>query len=576
MQSERELKEQLRNIDHKSYPLYKSLKGAYSFKNFVFHINHVQGDPFAAPSDVSVTVDVKKAGFPAYALKNALTKDTLADVILREFSKQISQFAFKAKGSGKSGLLSVSHPGQEVLKRTAAQVDDKEIVIRFSIGFPANGRTINARELDKIIFEYLPVCVEKALYYKNLDAKRLEEAIALAEDQQAIREQLKEKKLVAFIANGSVLPRESGISSRPMKHAKAFTSPESLQVSMELPHKGTIYGMGIKQGITLIVGGGYHGKSTLLNALELGIYNHIAGDGREYVIADETALKLRAEDGRCIKNVDISMFINDLPNGIDTHAFSTLDASGSTSQAAGVIEGMESGSRLFLLDEDTSATNFMVRDAFMQRVVSMDHEPITPFLARARDLYEKAGISTILVAGSSGAFFHIADTVIQMDQYVPLDITKKAKELCKEFPISEEESRPFVLPQSHRIMEKDKNGATKRRDYRSGAIKKDAPEHLKVKTMGVEGFSIGKQNVNLHALEQLVDSEQTAALGLLLKYAVENLIDGKRTIAEIADDLDEKLARDGMQFTVGHGTLCGGYALPRKQEIYACFNRYRV
>lgn len=576
MQSERELKEQLRNIDHKSYPLYKSLKGAYSFKNFVFHINHVQGDPFAAPSDVSVTVDVKKAGFPAYVLKNALTKDTLADVILREFSKQISQFTFKAKGSGKSGLLSVSHPGQEVLKRTAAQVDDKEIVIRFSIGFPANGRTINARELDKIIFEYLPVCVEKALYYKNLDAKRLEEAIALAEDQQAIREQLKEKKLVAFIANGSVLPRESGVSAHPMKHAKVFTSPESLQVSMELPHKGTIYGMGIKQGITLIVGGGYHGKSTLLNALELGIYNHIAGDGREYVIADETALKLRAEDGRCIKNVDISMFINDLPNGMDTHAFSTLDASGSTSQAAGVIEGMESGSRLFLLDEDTSATNFMVRDAFMQRVVSMDHEPITPFLARARELYEKAGISTILVAGSSGAFFHIADTVIQMDQYVPLDITKKAKDLCKEFPISEEKPRPFVLPQSHRIMEKDKNGATKRRDYRSGAIKKDAPERLKVKTMGVEGFSIGKQNVNLHALEQLVDSEQTAALGQLLKYAVENLIDGKRTIAEIADDLEDKLAREGMQFTVGHGTLCGGYAIPRKQEIYACFNRYRV
>ncbi len=576
MQSERELKEQLRNIDHKSYPLYKSLKGAYSFKNFVFHINHVQGDPFAAPSDVSVTVDVKKAGFPAYALKNALTKDTLADVILREFSKQINQFTFKAKGSGKSGLLSVSHPGQEVLKRTAAQVDDKEIVIRFSIGFPANGRTINARELDKIIFEYLPVCVEKALYYKNLDAKRLEEAIALAEDQQAIREQLKEKKLVAFIANGSVLPRESGISSHPMKHAKMFTSPKSLQVSMELPHKGTIYGMGIKQGITLIVGGGYHGKSTLLNALELGIYNHIAGDGREYVIADDTALKLRAEDGRCIKNVDISMFINDLPNGMDTHAFSTLDASGSTSQAAGVIEGMESGSRLFLLDEDTSATNFMVRDAFMQRVVSMDHEPITPFLARARDLYEKAGISTILVAGSSGAFFHIADTVIQMDQYVPLDITKKAKDLCKEFPISEEKPRPFVLPQSHRIMEKDKNGATKCRDYRSGAIKKDAPERLKVKTMGVEGFSIGKQNVNLHALEQLVDSEQTVALGQLLKYAVENLIDGKRTIAEIADDLEEKLVREGMQFTVGHGTLCGGYAIPRKQEIYACFNRYRV
>ena len=393
---------------------------------------------------------------------------------------------------------------------------------------------------------------------------------------QAVRDQLKEQGLVAFVADDAVLPRESGISSRPMKQSVAFTSPESLRVTMQLPHRGAVTGMGIPKGITLIVGGGYHGKSTLLTALELGVYNHIAGDGREFVITDETALKLRSEDGRFIKDVDISMFINDLPNGKDTHHFSTEDASGSTSQAAGIVEGMEAGSRLFLLDEDTSATNFMVRDAFMQKVVSPDKEPITPFLSRARDLYEQAGISTILVAGSSGAFFHIADTVIQMERYKPVDITKKAKALCKEFPISEEKPHPFALPHSHRIMEKDKNGATKRRDYRSGAVRKNEPERLKLKTMGTDGFAIGKQTVDLRYLEQLIDSEQTACLGMLLKYAVEHLVDGKRTIAEVVVQLQKELETSGMRFLAENGIVSGGYAMPRVQEMYSCFNRYRV
>lgn len=576
MQSERELREQLRNIDRKSYPLYKSLKGSYRFTGYLLHIDHVQGDPFAAPSEVRIVVDAKAAGFPEFARKNPLTREALADVLLREFEKQIRQFTFKAKGSGKSGLISISHPGQEVLRRTACEVGTKELTVRFSIGFPANGRTINAKELDKILFDYLPVCVERALYYQNLDAKSVRAAIDLAEDQQAIREHLQEMGLVAFVANGSVLPRESGISSRPMKGAKKFVSPESLEVTMELPHKGVICGMGIRKGITLIVGGGYHGKSTILTALELGVYHHIAGDGREYVIADETAVKLRSEDGRFIKNVDISMFINDLPSKTNTHDFSTKDASGSTSQAAGIVESIEAGSHLFLLDEDTSATNFMVRDAFMQKVVSPDKEPITPFLSRARALYENLGISTILVAGSSGAFFHIADTVIQMDCYEPVDITDKAKMLCKEFPIMEEKAKPFVIPQSQRIMEKDRDGATKRRDYRSGAVKTNAPEQLKLKRLGADSFAIGKQTVDLRYQEQLIDGEQTAALGLLLKYAVEHLVDGKRTIAEIVELLQKKLEEEGMQAVAERGEISGGYVVPRKQEIYACFNRYRV
>ena len=575
MQSSRELQNQLRSIDHKSYPAYKALRGSYQFDGYQLNIDHVQGDPFAAPSHVSVFVPASVAAFPEYAVKNDLTRHALSDFLARQFAKQVNQYTFKAKGSGKSGLISVTQCGQEVLYRTACEVTNKGITARFAVGFPANGRTINARELEKILFEYLPVCVTQAFSYKNLNAKAVQAAIELAEDQDYIRKQLDTMGLVAFVADHAVLPRESGISSKPMKNSVEFESPESLRVSMELPHKGTITGMGIPKGITLIVGGGYHGKSTLLTALELGVYNHIAGDGREYVITDESALKMRSEDGRFIKDVDISMFINDLPNKKDTRCFSTEDASGSTSQAAGIIEGMEAGSRVFLLDEDTSATNFMVRDAFMQRVVSPDKEPITPFLSRARALYEQAGISTILVAGSSGAFFHIADTVIQMDNYRPVDITEKAKALCASFPISEETPTPFSMPQSHRIMTKDANGATRRRDYRTGAVKKDEPERLKVKVMGRDGFALGKQNVDLRYIEQLIDTEQTAALGIMLKYAVEKLIDGKRTLSDIAEYMITQMQKKGLSFFAEGSYIPGGYAMPRPQEIYACLNRYR-
>lgn len=568
MQSAIQLQELLRSINRKSYPAYKSLKGVYQFQKYILAIDHVQGDPFASPSHVSVKISHKAAGFPAAYYKDHLTRITLADYLTRQFEQQVNRYTFRAKGSGKSGLISVTKCGQEVLERTACEITEQGIIARFFVGFPANGRTINSGELEKIFFEFLPVCVEKAFFYRNLSGKDLENAIFLAEDQQFIREEISRRSLAAFVNDGAVLPRESGISSRPMKNCVDFSSPESLRVTMELPHKGRITGMGIPKGITLIVGGGYHGKSTLLNALELGVYNHIQGDGREYVITDSTAQKLRSEDGRFIKDVDISLFINDLPNKKDTSCFSTEDASGSTSQAAGIVEGMEAGSKVFLLDEDTSATNFMVRDSFMQRVICREKEPITPFLERARELYEKAGISTILVAGSSGAFFHIADTVIQMDNYHPVDITAATRELCKEYPLSVSQPPAFRLPQSHRIM-------TWSRPAPSRHSRPGQPERLKTKVHGKDGFSLGKTDIDLRYIEQLTDSEQTAALALLLKYACEHLIDGKRTLPEIVTYLDSQLKKQGLSFFSEGSYISCGYALPRVQEIYSCFNRYR-
>lgn len=563
MKTENELKQLLGEIDRKGYPAYKSTRGVYRFANYVLCIDHVQGDPFASPSKLHIEVPGKAAGFPERLYDKKYKRIALQDQLIRLFGRQVEKYSFQAKGSGKSGILSVTRCGQEVLERSACTIDEKTgaVCVRFEAGFPANGRTINARELIKILFDFLPKCVEQALRYRNLDQEKIERAMELSVDQQYIREQLKARKMIAFVANGSVLPRESGISSRPMKDGVRFISPASMQVTMKLPYKGELTGMGIRNGITLIVGGGYHGKSTLLKALEMGIYPHIAGDGREYVVTDADAVKIRAEDGRSIKCTDISMFINDLPNGKDTKSFSTEDASGSTSQAANVVEAVEAGAAALLIDEDTSATNFMVRDELMQKVIHRDMEPITPFIERMRDLYELYGISTVLVAGSSGAYFEVADTVIQMDKYVPREITNIAKEAAKEYPGLElPEAKPKLL---HSERKPRKN---------TGLLHKG---RVKIKTMGRDGVLLNHENIDLRYVEQLADTEQLTCLGYLVKYMEDQQLDGTRSIKDVVDAVLEKIDKDGLSTICDGDYLPGNLAVPRREEIFSCLNRYR-
>ncbi len=563
MQSAAELKQLLDRIDHRGYPAYKDTKGQYQFQGYVFSIDHVQGDPFASPSKVSVQVKGSTAGFPEELYKGRHQRAALQDEMTRQFYRAIQKYAFRAKGSGKSGLISVSKCGQEVLERTACEINPKngDVKLRFEVGFPANGRTINAREMEKIVYEFLPECVEQSLFYKNCDKKRVRSIIDLAEDQQYIRDELEKNDLIAFVANGAILPRESGVSDKPMKGAVRFQSPKEMEVTMKLPHKGEISGMGIRRGITLIVGGGYHGKSTLLKALELGVYNHIQGDGREYVITKDDAMKIRAEDGRSIKKTDISMFINDLPNGKDTRGFYTEDASGSTSQAANVIESMEAGASVMLIDEDTSATNFMIRDELMQRVIHRDMEPITPFIDRILELYQIYGISTVIVAGSSGAYFHIADTIIQMDRYEPKEITKLAKETAKDFPAMSGMENPAEKPVFIRCPRQG-------RGFKPN-------DRIKMKTMGKEMVQLNRENIDLRYVEQLADTEQVSALGYCVRYAEKYLFQGKDTIQNVVDKLEEKICREGLSSLCESNASVANLAMPRRQEIFACLNRYR-
>ena len=563
MQTAAELRSLLNRIDRRGYPAYKDTRGTYQFPNYILSIDHVQGDPFAAPSRLSILVKGRAAGFPPELYDRPHRRIALQDQLTRRFGAAAERFSFQAKGSGQSGLIAVSRCGQEVLERTACRLDPKsgDVLMRFQVGFPANGRTVNAGELGKILFDFLPKCAEQALFYQNIDRERLRAAVDLAEDQHCVREQLPGLGLCAFVANGSVLPRASGVSSKPMGDGVKFMSPKELEVTLDLPRGRRITGMGIRRGVTLIVGGGYHGKSTLLGALELGVYDHIAGDGREYVITDPSAVKIRAEDGRSIRKTDISLFISDLPNGKDTAAFETEDASGSTSQAANVIESIEAGTSLLLIDEDTSATNFMVRDELMQRVIRRDMEPITPFIERVRELYESYGVSTVLVAGSSGAYFHVADTVIQMDRYVPRDITALAKAEAGNFPIRVDPPKPAAPL------------CFDRRPQPSPSF--SGGDRTKIKTLPREGVMVNKEVIDLRYVEQLVDSEQLTALGYCVVYALRNLLDGRRDLRRVTDELEAAIDRGTLAALCGDRSGVPGWASPRRQEILACLNRCR-
>lgn len=555
----------LKSINGKGYKAYKDIAGDYDFGKYILHVDSVQGDPFASPSRIRISVNQKNSKFPENLFDESYRRIALTDFLARLFYENINKIYSRVKGSGKSGLLSIDSCGQEVLDRTAICIDKNKVEARIEVGLPANGRRVLSKEAEEIFFNFIPKIVDKTLYFNNINKEKLIESVRLSEDQDYIRNKLNELQLCAFVANGSILPRESGVSEKPLKNnAVKFLSPKELEVEINLPNKGKISGMGIKKGITLIVGGGYHGKSTLLKALELGVYNHIKGDGREFVITDDTAVKIRAEDGRSIEKVDISIFINNLPNGKDTVKFSTENASGSTSEAANIVEAIESRAKVFLIDEDTSATNFMIRDKNMQLLVSDDKEPITPFILRAREIYEKNGISTIIVVGSSGDYFSIADNVIMMDEYRVLDVTKKAKEISKN----------SIENGNNIYINKDNYSLNFNRVLLKNSFK-EGYKGVKIKSVGKEALLYNKSEINLRYLEQIVDKSQVNTIGEIIKYIKENTVNDKLNLHDVVDKVIEDIKEKGLTVVSSKKGGGGNLATVRKHEIMAALNRFR-
>ncbi|HHY93685.1 MAG TPA: ABC-ATPase domain-containing protein [Firmicutes bacterium] len=563
-----DLRSTLRRIDGRGYKAYIDIKGSYRFPGFLLHIDRVQGDPFASPSEVRVVVSPELARFPVDIYRDPARRRGLEDFLLRGLAAALRREAKGHRGTGSSGVLGVMPCGQEILVRSALYVGDGGVEARLVVGLPAAGRTVLGREAEAVLLGELPRAVAVALYWERIDQQGAWRWAYLAEDQEHLRRQLPERGLVAFVANGSILPRESGVSDRPLRAGKVvpFQSPPSLEVEFALPHAGSVRGMGIPRGVTLIVGGGYHGKSTLLRALERGVYGHIPGDGRELVVTVPAAMKIRAEDGRRVEKVDISPFISYLPFGQDTRQFSSESASGSTSQAANIVEALEAGADVLLLDEDTSATNFMIRDARMQALVAKDREPITPFLDRVRSLWEQMGVSTVLVMGGSGDYFDVADTVIMMDAYRPFDVTAEARRVATDFPTrrQQEAAVPFAGV-------RDRVPLGQSLDPTRGPAGK-----VKIAARGTEHIRFGREDIVLDCVEQLVDEGQVRFIGDALYWMARHCLDGCHTLREALTVLFTEIEKRGLELVAPPGPPPGDYALARPLEMAAALNRLRT
>lgn len=562
MSTQAHLRQQLLALDRQNYGAYKSLRGSYQFPGFMLVIDRVQGDPFAAPSQCRILRPQVVAGFPPELYANRSREIALRDYLNRQFDQGARHFS-QARGSGKSGLIAINSPGQAILERSAVWIDDRQLEVRFVVGLPAFGRRIAGQAAVELLCDGLPRLVEQTLTFKCLDTQAVQTHVEVAEDADALRDQLADRGLVAFVANGAVLPRRSGVDDRPLEQdAIRFQSPPSLQVTLTTPNQGPITGMGIPQGVTLIVGGGYHGKSTLLKAIAQGVYNHIPNDGRERVVTAAHAVTIRAEDGRSITQVDLSPFITHLPQGRSTTDFSTPNASGSTSQAANILEALEAGARTLLIDEDTSATNFMIRDRRMQALIAKDREPITPFLDKVRQLYQEYGVSSILVMGGSGDYFEVADTVIAMTDFQPQDVTAQAQAIAQQYPT---DRHPEGGPQFGTL--------PIRQVIPSSFVTVDSARPPQWKTRDTDRLRLNHEELDLSAVSQLLETGQLRAIAATLVYAQSHLGSQAYPLPDLVIRLMATIAQT--DFAALGAVPSGEFVGFRPYELAAAINRLR-
>jgi predicted ABC-class ATPase len=552
----RRLKTTLDRIDRSGYDAYKDLVGSFEFDGLTLFVDRVQRDPFAPPSLIRARMKTNR--FDPSLFENRVRRVAFEDFLTREVDRAVRDVVRGDRGSGGSGRVEIQRPSQKVLPRTSMVVTEPYVEARMAVGLPARGRSVDGRAARAVLLEELPEVVGRALTPESVDGGRARLHVETVEDADHLRGLLPSLGLVAFVADGSVLPRESGAGDRPLREgAVPFKSPAAFRVEAELPNRGAVKGMGIPEGVTLVAGGGFHGKSTLLSALSWGVYDHVPGDGRELVVALGDAVKVRSEDGRSVAGVDISAMIGELPGGRSTESFSTPNASGSTSQAANIAEALEIGTSLLLVDEDTSATNFMVRDERMRELVR--REPITPFVELVRPLHRSLAVSTIVVVGGVGDYLDVADRVILLEDYAATDATRSAREVVGRFP----PRAPIQAREMHR---------PRPRRLRASSLGLRRGKRETARGRGLHTVELGRDRVDLSSVGQLAEAGQTeAAARIVGRFAA----GGDKGVGVAVEEALASISREGLD-ALGHFRgHPGEMSLPRAQEVAAAVNKYR-
>ncbi|OLO76093.1 ABC-ATPase domain-containing protein [Actinomyces oris] len=552
----------LHALDGRSYAAYKAIVGRYRAPaGWFLHIDRVQSDPYAPPTRIHVDVPTDLHG-----LELLDEADLLADADRR---LAVGDFLARELHAGFRGTaLSIASPGQEILQRSSIILRPEEkkertgwtLEIRARLALPAQGRSIQGHEASRIVGRDLVRELEEAMDLTGERGDRLVRHVATLEDHRALTAAVARNGWVAFLADGSVLPRRSGVSDDPLDGGVPLRAPDSMAATVELPHAGTVRGTVVEAGVNVIVGGGYHGKSTLLSAIERGVYPHVPGDGRELVATVLDAVKVRAADGRAVTGVDLTPFISHLPAGRDTASFTTRNASGSTSQAASIIEAVEAGATTLLLDEDTSATNLLIRDSRMRALVAAEREPITPLVDRITALFRRRGVSTVMVMGGSGDYLDVADRVLLMDAYHLRDVTEQARRVVADQP------RPLTSLEDF---------AEPRQRVPEPAPPRTRRGPVRTRAHGTSTLVLDREDIDISDVGGVTDPGQAEAIAYALRALLEQRFDGVSPLRECLDDLEALLDEEGLDALTDERERPAFLVRPRMVDVAAAVSRYR-
>ena len=561
MKDKQEFFELLGEIDGRDFAEYNRIIGDYDFARYILKVTRIPSEADDAGTLFVVRVPSGVAGFPPNLYTTAIRRTALEDLLVRKVAEAIARTAaYDDQGISRRRMF-VATPGQKILPRSALVISEDFIEARLTVNLPARRGRILGEEARHVFFEELPAVVNAALVFCNLEETEVNQFVDLMEDADAIRQTLPTRGLVGFIGEGAFLIRQDNSDKPDYDRDVPFIVPDELLVDMDVPNKGRIRGLGIPTGITVVLGDAYSGRTELMKALAAGIYNHVPGDGREYVISMPDTVYVAAEDRRSVQRVDISAFVRQNPAGRDVRQYTTTHADPCAAQAAAVAEAMEVGARALIFDESDSNSGFLCQDSRLQGLATGTEPRLIPLSVCARQMVDDLGIS-IVVAGASSVseFIPFADTVLRVDDYQVVDVTREAKQLA----VQPSELKPDTQALA-RLVEHSRWVVPSSLDPSSG--RHDA-------VVGAESLTklrFGNHVIDLTAVAQLADVNQTETIGLILYYAKNRYMDEGRPIRELLDLVDRDLSTEGLECLTRE--LRGDLARPRRYEIAAALNR---
>jgi predicted ABC-class ATPase len=554
------LRDKLLTLDGKPYAAYKTLEGAYRFERFVLFIDEVPVDPIGTPVPIRIRVDQAEAQVPRALWSTPVRRAALEDFIGRRWHEAARRVG--RTRSGRVGIF-IEPGGQEILSRTTCRVAEDSVDVRSSAVLPAEGRKASGRQAQALWLEDLGQVVDAALVFPPHVAEATRH-VDVAEDYSMLRALLAERGLVAFVADGAVLPRDPDSDRPALAHLVTFQAPPELAVTLETPHRGPITGLGIPRGVTVILGGAFSGRSTLLRAIASAVYPHVPGDGREHCATAPDAVWIRADAGRRVEGVNLTPFISALPGGDDPTRFHSIAAPPLLAEVASIAEALEAGTSLLLFDEDSVAPRLLARDPLWRHLRPDAREAVTPLADLLRPLYAESGVSTIIAGGAGSSLPGIADTVIGMESFRPSVLTGAARDLAAQWP-------------AVRVAEVRGFGGTHHRVPLSDSVAFLRGRRLRADAAGPGSLTLARETLDLRALAHLADAAQARGAGAALALAAERgYVDGTRTIREIISVLEADIASGGLDVLSPRDYPVGDYALPRRQEVAAVLNRLRT